>query len=114
MRAIVKSPRITDYPNPLKLNVGDIVTVMEFCSTLEWRNWVKCQHNDNIGWIPKDVLRLTDASTAQVTEPYDATELDVTRAETFIYSKTVSGWAWGNIEGTSKMGWVPLEILDEF
>jgi hypothetical protein len=113
MRAIVKKSRKTDYPTPLRLNIGDAVTVIEFCSTPGWKKWVKCRHDDNIGWIPKEILTFTNTYSARVEAPYNATELDVTKGDIFIYSKTFSGWAWGNLEGTSDTGWVPLEILEE-
>jgi uncharacterized protein YgiM (DUF1202 family) len=113
MHAIVKSSRKTDYPNPLKLSEKDVVTILERCSSPGWENWVKCQHRDNIGWVPLNILELTETSTAKIRDAYDATELDVTKGDVFIYNKTFSGWAWGYAKGTSKTGWVPLEILGE-
>lgn len=96
-----KSP----FPDPLKLQKGNVVQVEEKES--EWLGWIWCISKEGKqGWVPYNYLKIK-GDIAKLAQNYDATELTVTIGEELIIENQESGWVWvSNKEG--KKGWVPI------
>jgi len=96
----------TPFPDPLRLQKGDVVQIEEKES--EWPGWIWCISKEGKqGWVPYNYLEIQGA-TAKLAQNYDATELTVTLGEELIIENQESGWIWAsNKEG--KRGWVPLK-----
>jgi uncharacterized protein YgiM (DUF1202 family) len=100
---------ITDYktpfPDPLRLQKGNVVKVEEKES--EWPGWIWCITKEGKkGWVPNSYLDI-QGKNAKLLQDYDATELTITIGEELTIENQESGWVWvSNKEG--KKGWVPI------
>lgn len=113
MKYTVTKPHRSEYPNPIKLNKGDALTVGEQYEGPEgWENWFFCNTPDQTGgWVPKQVIEQKADGTGRALEDYSAQELDVDVGEVLSGSRTLNGWVWCQRHANPEMGWVPLENL---
>lgn len=106
--AIVRSPHRSDYPDPLRLTVGQQVTVGDKVS--EWPGWVWCtEAGGKSGWVPEAYVR-REGPTGWLVVEYDATELSVAEGDQVEVLMQESGWAWCR-KASGDEGWLPLEVL---
>ncbi len=106
-RKVIK-PHITTFPDPLKIKIGQSLTIIPKES--EYPGWIWCVDRDGKdGWVPASyVKQYVDYGIALF--DYDATELSVQVGEELTILKEESGWFWCRTR-TGKFGWVPQENL---
>ena len=104
---VIKSHR-SDFPVPIKLEAGEILTRCEERKT-EWEGWMWCCTTEDIeGWVPREYLRVHEGIW-QAACDYDATELSVDAGQELTITKEVAGW-YRCTAGDSQ-GWVPIENI---
>jgi len=110
---VIKSHR-SEYPEPICLKKGEIITIgEEYEGPEDWKNWHFCTTPTHPGgWVPAQIIELLDASTGKVMEDYNAFELDVDAGERLRGLRELNGWVWCQSSAKSLAGWVPLENLE--
>jgi len=107
------------YNDPLKLTTGQEVLIDFNRKEVnpDWKGWVWCETSDNRGWVPEQILKITDTedkhSKATVLENYSAAELNADPGDTVNGDKIINSWLWCMKEGTEESGWLPLDNLSE-
>jgi hypothetical protein len=100
----VRTSYTSAFPDPLKLEVGQEVTVGERES--EWPGWIWCRTGDGKeGWVPTAYVE-RKANTATVLQDYDATELTAAEDELLTVVKEEAGWLWCRKQN-GDCGWLP-------
>ncbi len=113
MKYKVIKGRKSDYPNPIKIQKNEIVSVgEEYTENENWQNWIECTNKENItGWVPKQILKI-EKDSAIVLEDYSANELNIKIDEEIEIIKILNGWAWSK-NSDNEFGWIPLENIKE-
>ncbi len=109
----VKKKHRTNYPNPITLENGEIVTVIEECKDKEeWKNWLFCEKKGKHrrGWVPKQILEIKKTK-GTLKEDYSARELNVDYGEILEEIRELNNWVWCKRFREEEYGWVPLENL---
>ncbi|MDG0815820.1 SH3 domain-containing protein [Bdellovibrio svalbardensis] len=98
------------YTSPIRLKVGEDVTITERETNPEWLGWVFClDANGTSGWVSEKYLQI-NGNFGQVIKNYDATELGVEKGESVSLINEEFGWAWVK-NSAGNEGWVPLKNL---
>ncbi|MBI2416390.1 MAG: hypothetical protein HYV28_00475 [Ignavibacteriales bacterium] len=105
------------YHNPLMLKQGDRITIdwdrVETDS--EWHGWVWGKTSNNEGWIPEQLVQLSDTdkynSSGIMIKDYSAKEHDVCPGEIVTGEKILNGWLWCTKIDYDDYGWLPLKVL---
>lgn len=107
--AIVIKQHISQYPNPIIVDAGDIVITGREDS--EWIGWVFCTNiQSNVsGWVPQQIISVDSADRGIILEDYSAVELNVLPEQQVSIERELNGWAWC-CDGEQR-GWLPLEKL---
>ncbi|WP_340616910.1 SH3 domain-containing protein [Xenorhabdus entomophaga] len=109
-KGIVTRDYASAYPNPIKLQVGDVVSVSY--SDLEYPFWVWTTNDSNIsGWVPQQILHFIPPNKAICLENYTAHELTVKTGECLYLENTLNGWYWAHKE-SGETGWIPQEYIN--
>lgn len=56
MKYIVIKSHVSNYPNPIRLEEGDVVKMIEsYAGPENWENWMFCHEEkyDRKGWVPE-------------------------------------------------------------
>jgi uncharacterized protein YgiM (DUF1202 family) len=97
------------YPDPLRLEPGDAVTIGDRQS--DSPGWIWCtDQRGKSGWIPQAYVR-REGDKGRLVVSYDATELSADQGEVVEVLKEESGWAWCRKQN-GRHGWLPVESLD--
>lgn len=97
----------------VKIKKDDIVEFIKvYTDNPEWENWVECSYMNQTCYIPKQYLYVKN-NQYYLNRDYDSTELVVSPGMLFVLDFHLNGFAYGNIEGLSKKGWIPLSVLDQ-
>ena len=111
-RMVVRSAHEIAARAPLRLAVGERVTVGE--RDTQWREFVfvTCAHGE--GWVPARHLSASSGE-AIVRAGYDTTELPTQAGEVLevVEEDRRSGWLWCRAVG-GREGWVPATTLRSF
>ncbi len=97
------------YKNPLTLKTGERVRTGR--EDDQWKGWIWCSAKNNSGWVPGQIIKFINETEGEITEDYDARELDVDAGEEILGTRELNGWVWGNKKNTDNFGWLPKEIL---
>ncbi|CAM3845999.1 SH3 domain-containing protein [Xenorhabdus thuongxuanensis] len=101
---------VSAYPNPIKLQAGDIVSISH--SDIEYPYWIWTTNSLNIsGWVPQQILDLIYPDKAICKENYTAYELTVKAGEYLYLDRVLNGWYWAHKE-SGEAGWLPLEYIN--
>jgi len=121
MEYIVIENHRTEFPNPIKLEKGEIVilgekseeTIGETQYDENWPNWIFCSKIDgsNKGWVPDQVIQQRENNHGNVIEDYSAKELDIDKGTIVEGIKELNGWLWLKNKSTNEIGWVPMDKL---
>ncbi len=117
MDYLVIKEHVSNYPDPIQLNRGDFVTVLErYVGPEGWNNWMSCisTKSGKKGWVPEQLIELeskTEKGTA--TQDYNANELSVQPSELVKVIEKLNGWVWCQHSITQELGWLPLNVLEE-
>lgn len=108
----VTKSRKSEYPNPITVHKGEEVLCIEESNQEDsWAGWILCQTKDNEGWVPHQIVRVTNKA-GLILEDYYAEEFDLEIGEILISNKEMNGWIWCHKESDSnKMAWAPLNHL---
>jgi hypothetical protein len=109
-RARVVRDYRSQYPNPIRFEQGEIVTLGRRDS--EWPAFVWTIASDgNAGWAPFDWLKPLDNDRAEALREYSAQELDVAVGDEVTLLHELGGWWWcERTDGRS--GWVPTAHVE--
>ena len=115
MQYIVIQDHTSEFPAPITLEKGELLTVGEKYEGPEgWENWIFCEAQGKTGgWVPAQIIEVGADNVACALEAYTALELNVRKGELLHSSKKLNGWVWCKKCGSSESGWVPLENLQE-
>lgn len=103
-----------NYPDPLIVRVGEVVTIEEGYSVSSvWKGWTWCKTETNSGWLPEQIIEKTGPQRGVVTMDYSARELDALEGEEVEEVKCLNGWILSKKSLSEEMGWLPLEVLEE-
>ncbi|AOM39180.1 SH3 domain-containing protein [Xenorhabdus hominickii] len=106
---IVAYDYISAYPNPIKLQAGDIVSTSH--SDIEYPYWVWTTNSSDVsGWVPQQILHFIAPDTAICNENYIAHELTVKSGEYLYLERLLNGWYWG-YKKSGEAGWIPQEYI---
>jgi uncharacterized protein YgiM (DUF1202 family) len=99
----------SNYPEPLKLKVGEVLTLED--REAEYSGWLWCiDSSGKSGWVPENYVEVLGPSI-KMKRDYDATELSIKEgAEVTVYCEE-SGWVWCKT-GDGKHGWLPLKNVE--
>ncbi|HCY39256.1 MAG TPA: hypothetical protein DHV02_05270 [Neisseriales bacterium] len=106
---VVVEQHISQYPNPIIVNAGDVVITGREDS--EWIGWVFCTNiQSNVsGWVPQQIISVLTVERGIILEDYSAVELNVLPEQQVSIERELNGWAWC-CDGEQR-GWLPLEKL---
>ena len=101
----------SDFPHPIQLRRGDVVSVTDKTST-SFPDWVFCMPTSGApgGWVPRSILQI-ERTNGQVLEDYDATELDANAGDVVDGLRVLGGWVWCRDRRSERLGWLPLDKL---
>lgn len=110
MQAHVLRDYLTQYTNPIRFVVGEIVTVGK--RDTEWPDFVWTTTTDgNTGWAPIDWLQPLGGGHASAVRDYSARELDADTGDSVTLLQTLGGWWWCR-RGDGREGWIPETYLE--
>jgi uncharacterized protein YgiM (DUF1202 family) len=99
------------YPDPITMQVGDIIDVSDKEDDWQGWTWVWCTNQGGkSGWVPKGYV-IQDEGVWRARYDYSAMELSVEIGERVEVLQRESGW----VECTNDRGargWVPAENVD--
>lgn len=105
----VKESYRSAYPDPLKLHLGEQVTLGDKRS--EWPGWLWCTDSGGkSGWVPEAYIR-RQGDAGVIVVAYDATELSAESGEEIEMLRRESGWVWCR-KTDGHEGWLPLDVLE--
>ncbi|MFQ6337255.1 SH3 domain-containing protein [Bacillus sp. AF62] len=113
MKYIVIKSHVSNYPNPIRLEEGDVVKMIESYAGPE--NWMFCHEEkyNRKGGVPEQIIRKDMNRTGIIIKQYTAKELNVSIGERLIGLEELNGWVW--CEGRDgEKGWVPKENLQKY
>lgn len=115
MRYIVVAQHRSEYPEPICLAKGDLITIGEKYEGPEgWDNWYLCRTPDSQeGWVPGQIIEELNPGNGKALEDYTALELNANTGDVLIGTRTLNGWVWCQHSSDARSGWVPLKNLQE-
>lgn len=110
MQARVIRDYHTQYANPIRFAIGEIVTLG--ARDTEWPAFIWTITADgNAGWAPFDWLKPLGDDRAEAMRDYSAQELDVAIGDDVVLRHELGGWWWCS-HADGRCGWVPVEHLE--
>ena len=97
MKYIVIKSHVSNYPDPIRLEEGDVVKMIESYDGPEnWENWMFCHEEkyDRKGWVPEQIIMKNTTDVGIITKQYTAKELNVSIGERLIGLEELNGWVW--------------------
>ncbi|HFK1497177.1 MULTISPECIES: SH3 domain-containing protein [Bacillus] len=116
MKYIVIKLHVSNYHNPIRLEEGDVVKMIEsYAGPENWENWMFCHEEkyDRKGWVPEQIIRKDMNGTGIIIKQYTAKELNVSIGERVIGLEELNGWIWCEKTG-GEDGWVPKGNLQKY
>ncbi|MDI6402580.1 SH3 domain-containing protein [Balneolaceae bacterium ANBcel3] len=113
---VVVHDHTSEYPDPICLKKGDLITVGEKHEGPEgWDHWYFCESpGQKAGWVPAQIIENVKEKKTRALEKYTARELTVRRGDLILGSKTLNGWIWCKRTDDPESGWVPLSCVREY
>ncbi|CDL86365.1 SH3 domain-containing protein [Xenorhabdus cabanillasii] len=109
-KGIVIKDYVSAYPNPIRLQAGDVVVISH--SDIEYPYWVWVTDTSEIsGWVPRQILCFIQANQAICTENYIAHELTVKIGECLYLEKLLNGWFLAH-KRCGETGWIPQSCVE--
>lgn len=109
----VITPHVSEFPEPIDLKQGDIVSVgRRYDGPEDWGDWYLCSTPEqNDGWVPAQVIDFDQAGYGVIKEDYCARELNTTEGDLLIRARVLNGWIWATRMSDGATGWVPAETV---
>ncbi|PWF23046.1 SH3 domain-containing protein [Corticimicrobacter populi] len=113
MRYIVVRPHRSEYPDPIRLVIGDVFVIGECYEGPEsWDDWFFCTLPGHPGgWVPSQVIERQDDGMGRALEDYCARELDIDTGDILDGGRMLNGWIWCRRNADGESGWVPQDNL---
>lgn len=109
VKYIVVTPHRSKYPDPIRLEAGDILRLGR--RDREYPGWIwVTTPSDKRGWAPESIIRIDAPSQGVATREYTARELDTEVGERLSCLAELEGWLWAENEA-GESGWVPRDTL---
>ena len=110
MQVVVIKEHISEYPNAIYLNKGDIVSLGE--SDDEFPNWTFVSTESGAkGWTPNQYIKkAASGGYGTITHNYDSMELNTTVGEKLTVLFELNGW-YRVSSAENNIGWVPVETV---
>lgn len=109
MRARILKAYQAQYPDPIVLQSGAVVSLGKTDPEFPGWIWATSLISGKSGWVPEPFLA-RDGDEARCLREYSARELDVREGDLVSVLEELSGWAW--VESESGLtGWVPQSHL---
>jgi hypothetical protein len=107
MKYLVKNRHNSNYPIPIRFQVGDRVLAGKTDDDFPGWIWVTSD-GGNQGWAPIQYLKIDETrKEATALHPYSAQELNTRIGDVVTLHYELNGWGW--VENEDKdCGWVPL------
>ncbi|MBK4218057.1 hypothetical protein JJJ17_19180 [Paracoccus caeni] len=111
---LVTEPHVSEFPNPMQLEIGDRVRVVEKSQGPDWPNWYLCSvEGQASGYVPGQILDHGADGLATIRERYTNRELTVDAGEILNGIRKLNGWLWARRVSDGLTGWVPLSVVKE-
>ena len=107
--SVVKSYQV-QYPDPIILRAGELVTLGTRDQEYPGWIWATSSADGRCGWVPQHFLAV-DGTRGRALRDYSAQELAVTEGDGVQVIDQVLGWALVESDG-GRQGWVPVASLD--
>jgi len=108
---IVREAYTAQYSDPIALRHGDPVQVQR--ADAEFTQWLWCRGPDEKeGWVHRSFLSQSSGRAVALSD-YSAKELTVAVGERGRMIRVLDGWGFVQFDG-SRVGWVPVQVLDTF
>ena len=106
-RIKVISSHKSRYPNPIRFEPGEILTLGRRDSEYTGWIWVTTPSGDQ-GWAPEQIITTTAPIRGVAERAYCARELDTIEGEPLTLHNELNGWIWVENEN-GDCGWIPKE-----
>lgn len=117
MDYMVIKEHVSNYPDPIQLKSGDLLTVLEhYVGPEGWDNWKSCIsiRTGKKGWVPEQVIEIEARTEKAIAmQDYDANELNVQPGTLVKGIEKLNGWIWCQHSISHELGWLPLNVLEE-
>lgn len=103
----------TDAPsNPISVTKGEKLRFVEESDPNgDWPNWVLCHGKSKEGWVPKQILNITNSEVTSL-QDYVAKEHTLVVGEILLAEYQLNGWIWCEKASLSgEFAWAPLNHL---
>jgi len=95
-------------PDPIKVSMGESVTILKRETTPEWLGWIQCRTKDGkVGWISESFLEVSGMNAILI-KCYDAVDVKVKTGERVEVLRKDNGWSWIRKEDGLE-GWIPSQ-----
>lgn len=114
MRYRVIRSHTSEFPDPISFQKGAYLSVgQKYEGPEEWNDWYFCETpGQKGGWVPVQVIQMTDAHSGIAIEDYTAREIEANEGDHVEGSRQLNGWLWCNRVGEPASGWFPLDKLE--
>lgn len=102
----------TKYPNPIELDIGDVVILGEEEEEEKWKGWIWVESKTNKGWVPIQIIEFMHKKKGILKEKYSAKELNVKTGEKIMKIQSLHGWTWVKKVDSNEEGWIPDEVIE--
>lgn len=111
MKVFVIKEHVSNYPNPITFEPGDMLILGEMDT--EYTGWIRVETQDgNKGWAPDQYIDFQPGDpTGLANSSYNAFELDTSLNERLTVIKELNGWYLVTNEA-DKVGWVPVQSVE--
>ncbi|WP_133502871.1 SH3 domain-containing protein [Marinomonas balearica] len=115
MKVRVIDSHVSNYPNPIQFQPGDMLILGEL--DLEYEGWIRVETSDgNRGWAPVQYIEAKPGAVVGYAScPYNARELDINSQDILIVLQELNEWYCVENEA-GETGWVPVQctsLLDD-
>jgi hypothetical protein len=95
------------YPNPIRFEAGDPLTLGERDD--EYPGWIRVTTRDGRhGWAPEPFIDIRSTGQGVANTRYTARELDTVADEVLQCHRELNDWLWVE-NGRGETGWVPRQ-----
>lgn len=111
MKVTVTQAHVSNYPNPIRFNQGDPLTLGVLDT--EYPGWIRTRTKDgNEGWAPVQYIDRdeSDQTLGTANTDYSAFELNTRQGETLTVLSELNDWYRVTNEAGTE-GWVPVNTV---
>ena len=107
---VVSVAHTSNYPDPLEVAAGDVVTAGHRDKQYPGWIWVTTADGKE-GWAPEDYMERRKGSAGIMKRAYSAREIDTAAGDVLFVQMELNGWFWVET-ADGRSGWVPVDTTD--